>query len=560
MRIITREIDIAPGGVPAYISLNQYDSLFRLSLTPFCSDGSVALATDGTGAVCTIRGTKTDGTIYTHTAAFDGTTVTVYGDVQITAVAGRQVFEIVFWNADQSKELATANIIISVERAAADIDSVASDSVVRELYDIADQTDQIIAEAQNLQGLGFKPITANLYDSSTLTAGYKWDSSGAQTADASFSITDWIPVSYLKAYYYTGSRNHGAYLVYADADKTVLSARAMVNANTAPISVPIANPLAVYVSFSLYTGEESAFYFYEREVPNWAEALTTSTVAITSSTYEAMRDILDAEPNRIYAITSTVTDTMVLNLPIYGVNMTALITGFSVSNTSGRKIEIVTADGQVFYNNYFGGVWSGWTEGRDGEHFVSTCVPKPLTVTAGQKLLIIGDSIATNRHAGFTWGSIVCSKVGWIEGNVAVRNSGFTRDGDLALINQVTGVSNWSNVELVLVAAGTNDRASDAATLKTKVQEVITAIRSYTSAPVIFITPIRRFAANLDWISAVIASTALANDCGVVDGSEFPIPNYDSPDGLFVDLTDDGLHPGADGTRVYAKAVLNALF
>ena len=136
MRIITREIDIAPGGVPAYISLNQYDSLFRLSLTPYCSDGSVTLATDGTGAVCTIRGTKTDGTIYSHSAAFDGTTVTVYGDVQITAVAGRQVFEIVFWNSDQSKELATANIIISVERAAADIDSVASDSVVRELYDI----------------------------------------------------------------------------------------------------------------------------------------------------------------------------------------------------------------------------------------------------------------------------------------------------------------------------------------------------------------------------------------------------------------------------------------
>lgn len=560
MRIITRNIDVAPGGVPAYITLNQYDSLFRLSLTPYCSDGSVTLSTSGTGEVCTIRGTKTDGTIYSHSAAFDGTVVTVYGDVQITAVAGKQIFEIVFWNSDESKELATANIIIDVERAAADIDSVASDSVVRELYDIAGQTDQIIAEAQNLQGLGFSPIVQNLYDSSTLTSGYKWNSSGVQTADADFSITDWMPVSYLKAYYYTGVQNHGAYLVFADEDKTVIDQKAVVNSVTAVQALPITPYNVAYVSFSIYTGEEDAFYFYERRVPNWDEALSTSAIAITSTTYGAMEDILDAEPNRIYAITSTVTDAMVLHLPIYGVNMTALVTGFSASNPSGKKIEIVTDDGQVFYNNYFGGTWSGWTEGRNVEHFVATCVPKPITVTPGHKLLTIGDSIATDHHAGFTWSSIVCTKVGWLDGNVAVRNSGFTKSDSLAILTQVQNVSNWSNVELVLVAAGTNDSGSDAATLKSAVQTVITAIKSNTSAPIIFITPIRRFARNLDWVSSVISSVALANDCGVIDGSEIPIPNYTSPDGLFEDQTDDGLHPNAVGTRIYAKSVLNALF
>lgn len=653
-RTITRRIDVAPGGVPAYINLNQYDSEFTLSFEPYCSDGVVSFAFVDS---VEIRGTKTDQTIYTAAASWSNGVATVTGDVQMTAVSGNQVFELVFWPSGKATELCTANFIIHVEETAADQNSVASDSVVAELYNIASQTDQIIAEAKNLQGLGFSPIVENLYDSTALTAGYKWNSSGVQTADANFSITAWMPVSYKAGYFYTGSKNHSAYLVYADSSYNVIGQRAMVNANTAAQAVPVALANAAYISCSVYTGEEDAFYFYERKVPNWLEAMTVSPIVINASNYTSFPTIRGAEYNRIYAISSAITSAMVTDLPVYGKNMIAISYGFSAANSSGRMIQLITYDGEEWYTVLFGSTWSAWKRGKGltgsnvligtdtlpsadlddwtgdliyslpanitsttlanlpfydsrramivtlqnnsstafyaqlvlevdepalwyrvkrgtaawtawtelrmtgQEWFVDTCVEKPITVTAGKKLLIFGDSIATDHHAGFTWGSVVCAKTGWVEANMAVRNSGFTRGGTLDLKEQISAVQNWSNVDCILVAAGTNDYSADAATLRSAVQDFIDTLETHISGvQVIFITPIRRYKVALEGTAAVIASVALANGYSVINGFDFPIPNHTSEAGYFNDQTDDGLHPGATGTTIYAMSVLNALF
>ena len=140
----TNKIDMVTGGIPVVIHVNQYDSDFSLVFELYSSDGEFTLES---GTTVTIRGTKTDGNGYSVDAAIDipNKKVTVTGDQQMTACAGRNTFELTL--SKNNKELNTANFILDVERAALDKDTI-SNSVIRELINVIDRTDEIIAAAR----------------------------------------------------------------------------------------------------------------------------------------------------------------------------------------------------------------------------------------------------------------------------------------------------------------------------------------------------------------------------------------------------------------------------
>lgn len=139
------DIDVTSSGKPIVIPISQYSTDFTWLLYLYSSHGAFALEE---GTTARIRGRKPDGNVYTAECVLDTglNRVAVTGDVQITAVAGDAVFEIVLYK--DNKELATKNFIVRVERAAADKDSITSDSKVRELIDIEDNADEIIAAAE----------------------------------------------------------------------------------------------------------------------------------------------------------------------------------------------------------------------------------------------------------------------------------------------------------------------------------------------------------------------------------------------------------------------------
>ena len=136
-------LDMTPGGVPLVINVSQYDSDFTLIFDLFSSNGTFSVESGTTAA---IRGTKTDGNGYSVAATLSSTTVTVTGDQQMTAVPGDNIFELTLYK--NSKELNTANFILKVEDAALDKDNLASGSVIRELVNVLDNSEAIIAAGQ----------------------------------------------------------------------------------------------------------------------------------------------------------------------------------------------------------------------------------------------------------------------------------------------------------------------------------------------------------------------------------------------------------------------------
>lgn len=138
------DLDVTPGSVPLYIHASQYDGESRtFEFRLFSSAGVLALPDGCTAAV---KGTKPDGNGFSYDAELNGTNVTVILTKQMTAVAGQVKCEIVLSLGET--ELGTANFILSVERAALDKDTLISGSEIRELVEVIDRTDEIIAAAK----------------------------------------------------------------------------------------------------------------------------------------------------------------------------------------------------------------------------------------------------------------------------------------------------------------------------------------------------------------------------------------------------------------------------
>lgn len=147
MGMITYEfdLDMVPGGRRTEVNLNQYDEDFELKINLVARQGTFSVQSGTTAA---IRGTKPDGNGFSADCTLEGTVVTVTGDQQMTAVAGKAVFELTLYRS--GKELNTANFTVHIERAALDKDTVISKSQTRELVEIEDNAEELIAAAQTM--------------------------------------------------------------------------------------------------------------------------------------------------------------------------------------------------------------------------------------------------------------------------------------------------------------------------------------------------------------------------------------------------------------------------
>jgi hypothetical protein len=132
MLTITRALNVYASGIPQIINLSQYDDDWRLIFNLYTSTGTFNMPP---GTTAQIQGTKTDGNGYQATAVVSNNTVAVSGDVQITAAAGANDFEIVIFN--NNKRLSTINFTIQVEHAALDADTVTSETVLKDITNLS---------------------------------------------------------------------------------------------------------------------------------------------------------------------------------------------------------------------------------------------------------------------------------------------------------------------------------------------------------------------------------------------------------------------------------------
>lgn len=303
-----------------------------------------------------------------------------------------------------------------------------------------------------------------------------------------------------------------------------------------------------------------------RYITGLSGAVKYSRALTSSDTFSSVSD------NGIYAVSNAVAAAINDSPSDYGGNLLILKAGDTLT-----PIQIYLtndSDPNIYIRYGIAGEWSAMAKNSSdinnawvsagADYFVSDCIGY-LDTSGISDMFIFGDSIATESHGGFTWPSIVAEKTGWTEHNFAEGGYAFVHYNydTMRIINQINDVTDWTACDIVFVAGGTNDAAynTGAAALRTAVQNVITAIRSHTTAPIIFITPIQRgdsLNTKLPTISGAICNVAVSNGCGVINGFSIPIATYS--DSWITELTDgDGLHPNATGKRVYAQAILSKL-
>lgn len=176
-----RTLDLRPIGIPQTLRLSQYDSDFEIifELTNF--DGAWILDTNTTAE---IQGTKTDGHGYSADAVFDDQlkTVTIAGDVQMTAAAGRNVFEVVLFH--DGDRLGSKNFILDVERAALDAETTQSDSQIKNF------TDMVEAAEDAAETATAAAETASASETAAVEAAESVTASAAQITQNASDIAD----------------------------------------------------------------------------------------------------------------------------------------------------------------------------------------------------------------------------------------------------------------------------------------------------------------------------------------------------------------------------------
>ncbi len=149
---IKRKIDMVSGNPPAIIHLKQYSDDVILEFELFASEGTFTVES---GTTVKIRGTKPDGEGYSLDAVLSSATdsdtgtvtyfVTHNVDKQMTAAAGPCLFELTIMYGE--KEVNTANFKLDIARAALDMDTPHSNSVLREFVNVNDNYADIVAAA-----------------------------------------------------------------------------------------------------------------------------------------------------------------------------------------------------------------------------------------------------------------------------------------------------------------------------------------------------------------------------------------------------------------------------
>ena len=382
MLTLTNRIDMRPGAVPLIIHLGQYDSDFSLVFELYSSDGTFAIES---GTTAMIRGTKTDGNAYDADAAIDisAKTVTVAGSEQMTAAKGRNVYELVLTKS--GKVLSTANFILDVERAAMDADTIASESVLKELNAIIAGAETATEAATNAASAADRAEDAaeSVSSASAQIATNTADISDLK-ADLSESVTD------LKSTFDTGiltvnkslSWNPG----YVSASGTISSSStsifALVNmeqgetvkihtfnqwvsiiSSTAAESVSIGDSVTpILVSYSggvtdfEYTATEAINLVLCVTAENYTCQFTKNTELFTQiSDLQESVESVEAYTNELKPVVQTYKNFLSELTPTDG-TIYDVTTGNTLANDNGKTFAPIkiTAGVTYYYTNLFG--------------------------------------------------------------------------------------------------------------------------------------------------------------------------------------------------------------
>ena len=152
------ELDVSPGGIAPVIHVSQYDTGSRMLIFNLIASAGDLVMPGGVKAE--IRGTKPDGNGFSYECEITGKVVTADVTQQMTAAAGKAVCELVLYTGEPEREgaaasadysqLATANFILFIERAALDKDTLRSGSEIRQLIAVIDRTDELLAAAETM--------------------------------------------------------------------------------------------------------------------------------------------------------------------------------------------------------------------------------------------------------------------------------------------------------------------------------------------------------------------------------------------------------------------------
>lgn len=209
----------------------------------------------------------------------------------------------------------------------------------------------------------------------------------------------------------------------------------------------------------------------------------------------------------------------------------------------------------------YGGLWGNdlsYTTAEADDTFTVTVSLDGQTVLTYTGLATIGDLKTASSGNGYLT----------FAGTDATA---LTAGEDVALAGaELVEAGLFGGAAAVIVAAGTNDANSTetASTIRAAIQTVIDTVKANTTAPIIFITPIRRSHdssggagtetySRQRLVGAAICNVAVLNDCSVVNGYDFPIATTGTE--WVTDMTLDGLHPEAAGKNVYAHSFLTAV-
>lgn len=151
-----RKISIIAGEAPSPIRLSQYDSDVVIELEIYATEGILEI--DPETAVA-LKGTKPDGngisidgklTVNKDKRTSAVTYIATFEVIpQMTAVAGESKYKLSLTK--DGKELNTGSFVIVVDRAAMDKDTLPSESVIKEIVDTMDRTDELIAAAKSIK-------------------------------------------------------------------------------------------------------------------------------------------------------------------------------------------------------------------------------------------------------------------------------------------------------------------------------------------------------------------------------------------------------------------------
>ncbi len=152
------DIDVSPGGIPLTIDVSQYDANARMILFNLISRTGVLVLPSGVHAE--VRGTKPDGNGFSYDAEISGSQVSVSVTEQMCAASGRVHCELVIYTGTPATEeeeasadfqqLCTATFFLMVKRAALDKDTLKSGSEIRQLVEVTDRTDELLAAAATM--------------------------------------------------------------------------------------------------------------------------------------------------------------------------------------------------------------------------------------------------------------------------------------------------------------------------------------------------------------------------------------------------------------------------